>query len=422
MNQNARRERGTAQIDIFFLLNQRKILTKKEFLAVLPRASYLSYTQAFYKRKFNKIFSESSDSEWFRSRYIDADVFANEGVLLRFRAFLENSAPDTHNRVSGYWTGNILVKNIPDTMTHEDLGDMCKKCLYFKEFNVYQLEQRKSFGRVGVISIDGDCSEAVKFMESIADKGLRISFEAVSLDEVKVRKCNLGSRSDHETCRSLFRMFCERYSIYDRNNESTENLSMLSFFDRRAEASGDPIGFYVCALRQVFFFCLYCYKQYDSVYDLRILCGDWHVSTDEAEDNEELRRVFSRKHEIYSACRSFDFVKTKNESSELDAFVLRKDADRFKCDCCIKVFSSAEFAKNHVKNRHTEVIEKIDAKINAFNRFADSIDFFMICCLSGIDDFYPPAFLDLEEKVEGVRYPDKVFSGNVVLEKHRPSD
>ena len=418
MNSGGKRERTMAQIDIFFLLNQRKILTKKEFLAVLPRASYLSYVQAFYKRKFSKIFTSCCESRWFQERYIRRNAPDGAAAVGRLRSFLENAHTGTDGRIFDYCRSNILVKNIPESMHYDDLLELAKKCLYFREFNVYQLEQRRSFGRVGIISVDGDPDEATKFMESVVNRDLKISFEVARFDEIKVRRCNLAGRNDLDTVKSLFARLCEKYRTRGCG-EDRMGSDLDALVEEQAAKSGNPLDFYITALRKTFFFCFYCCRQYDTVYELRLLCGDWHISVPDVEESEDMKKVFFRKYEIYLFQESFDFLKTKTESSELDGFVLRKDADRFKCDCCIKMFSTAEYAKNHIRNKHPDVVEKIKAKIDVHDLSVDSIDFFMFSCLSGTDDFYPLTFLDLSEKVEGVRYLDRVFSGEVVIERKR---
>lgn len=417
MGHGRRDESAMAQVDIFFLLNQRKVLTKKEFLAVLPRASYLSYMQAFYKRKLNKIFSACCNSEWFRRRYVDGGAPGCSDAAARLRVFLEGGAGSTSERFCDYHRSNILVKNIPETMTHEDMEDLARKCLYFREFSTYQQEQRRSFGRVGVISIDGDCEEALRFMESVTDRSLKITFEAARFDDIKVRRCGLRGRAIADAARDVFAALLERCLRHVPDAAQGGCSGVLGALDRMAEASGRPLDLYAAALRRVFLFCIFCYRQYDTVYEMRVLCGDWHVSADDADESADARRMLLRKHEIYMGCRSFDFLKTKSESTELDGFVLRKDADRFKCDCCIKVFSSAEFAKNHVRNKHPDVMEKIRGRIRAFNLFVDGIDFFMVSCLSGTDDPHMPSFIDMAEKVEGVRYMDRVFSGEVCIRR-----
>ncbi|KAL0265551.1 UNVERIFIED_CONTAM: hypothetical protein PYX00_011263 [Menopon gallinae] len=393
MGRGRRDEGAMTQVDIFFLLNQRKVLTKKEFLAVLPRASYLSYVQAFYKRKLNKIFSTCSDSEWFRRRYVDGGAPGCSEAAARLRAFLDNSAWSTGERFCDYYCNNILVKNIPDTMAYEDIEDLARKCLYFREFSTYQQEQRRSFGRVGVISIGGDCDEALRFMESVTDRSLKIVFEAVQFDGVKVRRCGLRGKGVAEAARDVLATLLERCMQHVPDAVPGSSSSVLCIIDKRAEASGQPLDFYAAALRRVFLFCIFCYRQYDTVYEMRALCGDWHVSADDAEESADARRMFFRKHEIYMGCR--------------------KDSERFKCDCCVKVFSSAEFAKNHVRNKHPDVMERVRARIEVFNRFVDGLDFFMASCLSGTDDPHMPSFIDMAERVEGVRYMDRVFSGEV---------
>lgn len=417
MGHGRRDEGAMAQVDIFFLLNQRKVLTKKEFLAVLPRASYLSYVQAFYRRKLNKIFSACCSSEWFRRRYVDGGAPGSREAATRLRAFLDSYAWSPGEPFCDYHCNNILVKNIPDTMAYEDVADLAQKCLYFKEFSTYQQEQRRSFGRVGVISIDGDCDEALGFMESVTDKSLKITFEAARFEGVKVRRSGLRGRGVVEAARDVLAALLEICMQHAPDVAPEGSSSVLGVLEKRAEASGRPLDFYAAALRKGFLFCLFCYRQYDTVYEMRVLCGDWHVSADDADENADVRRMFFRKHEIYMGCRNFDFLKTKNESTELDGFVLRKDADRFKCDCCIKMFSSAEFAKNHVRNKHPDVMEKVSQRIEVFNRFVDGLDFFMISCLSGTDDPHMPSFIDMAERVEGVRYMDRVFSGDVCIRR-----
>eukprot|EP00866_Antonospora_locustae_P002241 jgi/Antlo1/2241/1852 len=417
MGHTRKNESVIAQVDIFFLLNQRKILTKKEFLAVLPRASYLSYMQAFYRRKLNKIFSACCNSEWFRRRYVDNSAPRYSDAVARLRAFLDGDTWSTSERFGDYHQSNILVKNIPETMTHEDIEDLARKCLYFKEFSTYQQEQRRSFGRVAVISIDGDCEEAIKFMKSITDKSHKITFEAARFENIKVRRCGLRGRAIEEAARDVFAALLDRCLRHDPGAAQEGCSGVLEALDRRAEASGRPLDIYVAALRRVFLFCIFCYRQYDTVYEMRVLCGDWHVSAEDADESADTKKMFLRKHEIYMGCKNLDFLKTKNESTELDGFVLRKDSERFKCDCCIKVFSSAEFAKNHVRNKHPDVIEKIWSRIKAFNTFVDNIDFFMISCLSGTDDPHMPSFIDMAERVEGVRYMDRVFSGEVCIRR-----
>ena len=254
-------------------------------------------------------------------------------------------------------------------------------------------------------------------MESIVDKSLRISFEVRSFEDKRVRKCNLEERNNLEAARSIFCWFCSIYRVSGEDGASHGTPNLMDVFKEMADSSKSILEFYIAALRQVFLFCFYCYKKYDTIYDMRLCCGDQHVSTDEVDEDEDMKRAFFRKHDIYMGNKDFCFLKTKSENSELDSFVLRKEADRFKCDCCIKMFSSADFTKNHIRNKHPEALTSVKTKIDDFNRFIDNIDFFMVSCMAGIDDLYPPTFLNLDEKVEGVRYLDKIFSGEVAVDK-----
>lgn len=58
-------------IDIFFLLNENKILTETELQRLLPKENYQEYIKGFYRRRFIDIFNKNYDFSWFVQRYLN---------------------------------------------------------------------------------------------------------------------------------------------------------------------------------------------------------------------------------------------------------------------------------------------------------------------------------------------------------------
>lgn len=57
-------------IDIFFLLNENRILTQSELKKVLPKENYGEYIKGFYRRRLIDIFTKNYECPWFAQKYL----------------------------------------------------------------------------------------------------------------------------------------------------------------------------------------------------------------------------------------------------------------------------------------------------------------------------------------------------------------
>lgn len=58
------------RIDIFFLLNENKIVTQSELRKLLPKENYVEYIKGFYKRRLIDFFQKNYEFPWFIDRYL----------------------------------------------------------------------------------------------------------------------------------------------------------------------------------------------------------------------------------------------------------------------------------------------------------------------------------------------------------------
>lgn len=59
------------RIDIFFLLNENKIVTQQELRKLLPKENYLEYVKGFYKRRLIDFYQKNYEFDWFIDRYLN---------------------------------------------------------------------------------------------------------------------------------------------------------------------------------------------------------------------------------------------------------------------------------------------------------------------------------------------------------------
>lgn len=399
-------------IDLPFLIKERKVLTKKEFQKVVCREPFHVYKNIFFKRKIQEMYNNFKDQEWFRERYQsenkNVEVYAE-----RLKGILENPAYDLSSKITDYYTKNIFISNIPAGYPLEDLRSLASKCLYFKEFSTYTNGFNNSFAMTGVISIDGNTSEAIEFMRSITSSHLNFKYSIVEFNTVNISESNLTRNNDVKAASEIFKYLCKIHKIIEEENDGT----FMKLIEQKANESDSPLNYYIMLLRKVFLFCYHCHREFDSVYAMKFFCGDHHVFSDKKQENTVDNLIFSRRYEVLKEYSDLSSFKKASIDPDLNEAVQLFGEENFKCNICGKPFKTAEYVKTHIKNKHQEFFEDIVEKFRLFNLFISNIDFLMFSALSGTDDKYIPGFLENLEKASGVKYYDEVFSGEIKLER-----
>jgi hypothetical protein len=152
---------------------------------------------------------------------------------------------------------------------------------------------------------------------------------------------------------------------------------------------------------------------------LNLSCGVNHVYNGDVEFNRDIQRAFLRKHELFIQFNDMSPYKPLNDSSELDRFIIKREEGGYKCNCCIKAFTEANYVRDHLKNKHNEIIDGINDKLILQDMFVDNMDFLLISAVLGIDDNYLPNFMSVVEGFDGVRYSTKIFSGEIKIPRRR---
>ncbi|WUR04136.1 zinc finger C2H2 domain-containing protein [Vairimorpha necatrix] len=197
-------------IDIFFLLNENKILTKSELQKLLPMENYAEYIKGFYRRRFIDLFNRNYDFPWFSQKYL-----LNKNVLKTWNFDFKNS----------YFLIN-------DLDLEEDPSKLASIVGYVSHYPVYN----NGF-KLDIILELNEVRDIVDEIQSLFYNS-RASVTLIKKDDLTVK---------------------------ERENEDQDILSLVSAF-YKVEVNKNN-------LRDVFLYCANCNTQYYSDVEMIIKCG-----------------------------------------------------------------------------------------------------------------------------------------------------
>lgn len=379
------------KIDIFFLLKQQKLITRKELSILLPTQSYEDYNANYYRRRIPEVFDRNIKKEWFVYRYLD-DFFYDER---------KRNICNIHSfTVDGPC---IIARNLPDNISGSTICSTFLKCVNIERFWIQQQSSQNGFSRMCYIILkkDANAQDSIKFMNSILDRGLGIEIEEFDVSGVKEPEISFEN-SDYSMAKSIFGSMCR---IFDVNEEEIlkKYLSTLE----SASVNQNTAEFICGALKSIFLYCYTCAHQYDDPLEMMMGCRN-HKSTDTA----------VRRREFLSNYHGFGYLNARTKEEELNNMTTIVNENHYKCGFCGKSFESEKFIFNHFNNKHEDEIKRIEKNIEDFKKFLSRMDCFMLSIVEGTDDGRIPRFILPNIKDDRVVYDmGSIFSGEISINK-----
>ncbi|TBU15849.1 hypothetical protein CWI40_050060 [Ordospora colligata] len=380
------------KVDIFFLLKQPKLVTRKELATLLPTQSYDDYRANYYRRRVPEVFDINITKEWFVYRYLDSFYDERKKSIFNIHTFTK---PDVC----------IIVKGIDEDLPGTILHSLPSKCLSIERLWIQQQTCQNRLSRMCYIILKkgSDIHGSIELMKSALEAHPNIRFEIFDVSDVEepVISCK---DTDYGSAKSMFSSLCKIFKV--------DEEEILKRYTTNIQTQGNTIHenaavFFCNALKDVFLYCYTCAHQYDDPLEMMMGCRN-HKSTEAS----------IRRREFLLEYQGLGDIKITTKEEEINKMITMVEENHYKCEYCGKGFKEETFIFNHFNNKHEDEIKKIDKSIEEFKEFLDRVDCFMLEMLDGTDDDRVPRFIQPSIRDERVIYDmDRVFSGDIVIGK-----
>lgn len=367
-----------------------KLLTEEQFVALgFDPADYKRYLREFYLNKIlGEQYAKELGEQWFKERGLCADREEMERNLAELaleapsvRCPLDSKSKEALIE-SGLVCGTepivlVSLKNISALVSLEKMIEQVKSLPFYRGHRVMQDSYAEGLRRTLFLVTSehekDEYKEALMRLPNGEDL-IPIVQKIDPRDPRRVRETSFRLNSEAEIQKALSR--CRKILA-----------EMSSVFGVDASAvSGDCADTYILALRKVFNFCYYCCKKYDSVYEMLLKCGTYHVRGSSLEIFNY--RKFLLDVAFYSRERGEIFDK-EWERKELTLLYRKEAEERVRCLECGKLFMNEAFAEKHLRNKHSEALERIRAKFERISKVLGLPSYHAFCLLERKEDYLP---------------------------------
>lgn len=361
-------------IDIYYLANQRILLSELEYYnRRLPRP-YSEYCELYYQRRIVDIFDDFKDKKWFIERYL-TEVKSPQQRHLRGKFV-------------------IVVEDLDPDAFAADIIKTFESSAAVKSVFISLKGPREDFKRNAYLLLNDNFDpHAIIKSLSLPYETFVVDLENLSINEI----CLISSAKAFEIIKSL----CSLNKI----NIETLQEEIDAAKDMNEE---DKAMHYIKLLRDKFLFCHICYKQYDNDIDMLISCSK------HSESNLNRRNI-----DILCNPKDFKHLNYMNEMNELQKHMIRTAEGNFKCLECHKDFESYEFASKHIVSKHPVLFTEINEQQTLFGNLIQNIDLFLLDVLEGTFIHPLPFFCKnyISSRIVVYDLPH-LFSGEIKLNKN----
>ncbi|KAF9758204.1 Zinc finger C2H2 protein [Nosema granulosis] len=362
-------------IDIFFLLNEKQVVTKTELADLLPLQNHDQYQRSFYKRRLCDIFLKNYSCDWFASNYL---LGKKE---IKFHNFDLNGEYLIIYGVANYHTASVL-----QSILSEIDG--------FISFTLFEPDLKRGFRRDCYVRMqDSDMeSKHNEIRRKLND--LRIEFGSVKID-VDENTTVGNPKVDLTEVINFTKSVCKFYNV------SMSEVCELHNKNSTFKDANSP-DFYLSILKHIFLFNYSTSQQFYSPLE-------YYVKRNQTVGDAKRRRVLIMNYP------NFSYVKETPIDFLLGKTLGRYDTNVFKCLFCEKMFESEEFVLQHHKKKHSADMEAREKKFADFSSFVDSLDFFILNVAEGSFENVP-SFIKERDERSVVYDMNHVFSGEIKLD------
>lgn len=428
-------QRGTVvfneRIAVDELAKWEKQLSFKEFLdyqnpSILESESfdlYNQYKDKFLKSQLEAFYEEHKKEAWFMERYSHAGIekyelveleqlversqkfnqSLKEGKFANLNLSFTNSADNEKiKEQEESWSDNeedkadslkeihkeglcgvtpnakniLLVKNIPASITNQQIMEMCQKCPGLEHVSFGEISVGKKLQRMAwlVFSDDIDMTGVYQMMESAKSDEFQLNFAIHKSGSLKVRSSGEPFDSE-ERLRKDWKMVKEIVQAFDARSKLEDKFSFNEEInqDSPIESIKKELDLAITYLRFVHLYCYYCGLQASSYEDLIKNCGNIHLRKvkDDSIAKSNVTKIVDSNNQVTLKRLGQHFVQSfaKNSDSEVMKLVFQLEDEKYKCLLCNKLFKAPEFVSKHIKLKHPEKMEDIEAECAFFNNF-----------------------------------------------------
>ncbi|KAI5176093.1 hypothetical protein PAEPH01_2234 [Pancytospora epiphaga] len=354
-------------VDLVFLLGQRRMLTMSEYAGKLLAQPYTRYQELYYKRRLSDIFEFYGNQVWFRERY------------------LENERRQNKEAVSN---GNkyIVIEDIDEGITREELYRTYGSVDGVVSVSIAQKGTFGRFMRDLYVEVSEECN-LDGYLKEVPKR-----YNAFILD-ISMMKINEICRIALVEAKKLYGVLCNLYGdgqVPESVLGETSTLSVLA------------------AMRNEFLYCSICSKKYDNVPSMHRQCSR-HSESD-----------FScRNIELATTPKDFSKICDLQESDDMCRYIIADHEEAFRCGVCQKRFQGTEFVYNHIKLKHSDLVDALAKKREDHRRFVLNIDFFILELMEGTSDKRMPLWgkSSINYRQTVYDYP-LIFTGEISINRN----
>lgn len=374
-------------INYYYLINEKRAIIKEEFEKTLPLEDYNEYINKYIEKKIKNIYSNNHFKNWFIDRYLLKNKIDLKDIYNKFEIFIKTNGCKYSYPINFINSENKILKlDIKNELNKNTFNELTKNIICIEK-SIIQKEKDKMYNRSSIIIVNNlNFENTYELLKEITGE----YFEIFNTSEIPINKSLiLLTNNDIKIIEKYFNYFNKKYKTnYKLNPEN--------------------IIYSVLLLRLVFNFCIFCCKEFDSIYHLFIECGMYHEPS--LFNNKESRIIFDRNNELF-------FIKFNNLSSyfnwdlEIRNFIINKN-NIISCLNCKKTFFNEDDLIKHLSDEHIEEVARISKYCEDYSLFIKNIDSFIIRDVFGIS-MNIPKFIN-DERTKGVKYDlPCVFSGTI---------
>lgn len=286
----------------------------------------------------------------------------------------------------------IFLNHIGRSTSRKELYEIVSKLEGFVSLSLSEPVKSPNNSRYGWISLDSDnnTEKAIKALSEIkfsSNDGNENHLNPIRSKTQNTKRINVTPALFDERIQEDIIFSKQLIELLDSKSSITKNSLLESVFSKIIEDEV-KLDIQIAYLRKVHCFCYYCAQEFDNEKLISQKCGNVHV--------RHFRKIGSRsnsdtnpglKEEIEWDRWFTDELKKEIEKLEapkideslqikraafINKHIVQLQEEKFKCELCPKQFKGLQFAKNHIINRHPDIMfEAIDKHVS--NHFKSSI-------------------------------------------------
>lgn len=281
----------------------------------------------------------------------------------------------------------IFLNHINKGISRKELFDTVSKIEGFVSMSLSDPVKSPNNSRYGWITFDNDANtdKALKHLSEIKfslNEGNEIQLNPIRSKSQNNKRINVTPQLFDERTQEDIIFSKQLIELYDSRYNIAKNSILDPIFSKVLEDEL-KLDIQIAYLRKVHCFCYYCAQEFENEKSIQQKCGNVHVrhyrkigsrnsseisSTlrEEIEWDKWLSQTIQKEIERLEVPKEDLLLQTKR-STFINKNIVQLQEEKFKCELCPKQFKGLQFAKNHIINRHADIMyEAIDKHVRLY--------------------------------------------------------